>query len=167
MKAVEILSEEHRKIEIELQKLGKIVAVFEIKKEKQAMEALSLLDFFKNFADGVHHHKEEELLFPLLEQRGMSIDQGPTAVMRHEHQLGRSLIASMRKSLEADCQGDVHAYGDFVVAANGYLKLLREHIHKEDHCLFPMAEQALNEQDQKNLLESFLKSDQTSLAVQT
>src|SRR5262249_31073646 len=43
----------------------------------------------------------------------------------------------------------------FVMHARAYVALLREHIAKEDHCLFPMAEQALSEEDQRDLLESF------------
>ena len=43
----------------------------------------------------------------------------------------------------------------FVEDARGYIELLRQHIQKEDHCLFTMANQAFSETDQRKLLEGF------------
>lgn len=45
----------------------------------------------------------------------------------------------------------------FVQHAQSYLKLLREHIHKEDICLFPAAAHRLTEADQQQLLGVFEK----------
>ena len=47
----------------------------------------SIVNLIKNYADGSHHAKEENLLFPLLAQRGFSREQGPVAVMLQEHTL--------------------------------------------------------------------------------
>ena len=38
--------------------------------------------------------------------------------------------------------------------------MLRQHIEKEDHCLFPMADQALTESDQQQLLAASVQADQ-------
>ena len=45
----------------------------------------SVIDIIRNFADGLHHAKEENLLFPALGKKGFSPQQGPVAVMLHEH----------------------------------------------------------------------------------
>jgi hemerythrin-like domain-containing protein len=45
----------------------------------------------------------------------------------------------------------------FLEAANGFINLLRQHIHKENQILFPMAEQALTEDDKEKLLEAFAR----------
>ncbi len=55
--------------------------------------------FFRLFADACHHGKEEDLLFPELEARGMPRDSGPIAVMLSEHKQGRALVAQMAGAL--------------------------------------------------------------------
>ena len=42
-----------------------------------------LIEFFRMFGDKCHHGKEEDLLFPLLESRGLPRSGGPTGVMLH------------------------------------------------------------------------------------
>jgi hemerythrin-like domain-containing protein len=39
-----------------------------------------------------HHGKEEEILFPLLEKKGIPADGGPLGVMLMEHGRARALI---------------------------------------------------------------------------
>ena len=59
------------------------------------------VEFFKGFADHCHHCKEENRLFPALEEAGMPREQGPIAVMLHEHQQGRVLVQHIATRLPA------------------------------------------------------------------
>lgn len=111
------------------------------------------LDFLRTFADRVHHGKEEEHLFPLLEQRGMVRERGPTGVMLAEHEIGRRLMRQMAAAIEGH---DSAGYAD---AAERYVELLRAHIQKENHCLFGMADHLLNAADRAALLEAFERQD--------
>ena len=43
----------------------------------------------------------------------------------------------------------------FTQHAQSYIRLLREHIQKEDHCLFPPAEHALQPEEEQKLLSAF------------
>src|SRR5262249_46217726 len=102
-----------------------------------------------------HHKKEEDRLFPLLESHGMPRQGGPTGVMRSEHEQGRELIKAMRRAVgaaAAHCEG---AAGQFAIYADAYVKFLRAHIDKEDHWLFPMADNLLTSADQKQLEVGF------------
>ena len=47
------------------------------------------------------------------------------------------------------------AQKEFIRNAREYIDLLRDHIRKEDHCLFAMANNAFTEQDQQTLLAAF------------
>jgi hemerythrin-like domain-containing protein len=47
------------------------------------------------------------------------------------------------------------ALQDFVEHARAYVELLRNHIFKEDHRLFPMANQVFSKEDQTRLTERF------------
>jgi len=156
MKPSDILSSEHRVIEQVLnclEKLAQQAAASGRVDERSAREAI---DFFRNFADRCHHGKEETHFFPAMEAKGFSRDCGPTAVMLYEHDQGRRLVSGMAEAVDA-ASCDDSAAARFVQHARQFIGLLREHIQKEDHCLFTMADQAFTEADQQQLLDAFEK----------
>jgi hemerythrin-like domain-containing protein len=107
------------------------------------------LDFVRRFADGCHHAKEEQALFPLLEARGIPRRDGPIGAMLLEHQEGRGLVADMERALVArDLPG-------FVASAGAWAGLLRAHIAKERNVLFPMGERRLGDEDDRALVQHF------------
>jgi hemerythrin-like domain-containing protein len=107
------------------------------------------LDFVRRFADGCHHSKEEQALFPLLEARGIPRRGGPIGAMLLEHQEGRGLVADMERALAArDLPG-------FVASAGAWAGLLRAHIAKERNVLFPMGERRLGDEDDRALALRF------------
>lgn len=92
-----------------------------------------------------HHRREEEVLFKEMEKRGLF---GPPAVMREEHEIMRA-----GKKKIAELVGGVSAanFPEFrqrlSPAALGLESMLRLHIDKENHVLYPMALQAIPESD--------------------
>lgn len=155
MKPTEILYNEHRVIEQVLECLERMAREATTVGKLNAQSARNALAFFRNFADRCHHGKEEARLFPMMEARGFPREGGPTGVMRHEHEIGRAHVRAMAESLDAAASGDPAALLRFVENADGYCVLLRDHIQKEDHCLFPMADRAFSESDHKDLLAQF------------
>ncbi len=113
------------------------------------------VEFFRLFADACHHAKEEDLLFPVLEQRGIPRDGGPIGVMLYEHQLARELTRRMGEALEAYDRGEEGATQALLKAADDYLMLLRAHIAKENTVLFPMGERFISPQDRQTLCQKF------------
>jgi hemerythrin-like domain-containing protein len=59
--------------------------------------------------------------------------------------------------VEAAAAGDPESLKWFIQHAQSYVKLLRDHIHKEDTCLFPAANHALTDEDQEKVLDEFEK----------
>lgn len=125
-------------------------------KKIQLSDVKGLLDFFKEFADECHHAKEEKLLFPIAEKRGIKKEKGPIAIMLAEHEAGRRLRKAM---LETTVNWAKEA-GKFKEIANNFLILLRAHIEKEDDQFFPMIDSVLTDQDRKELLEGFEKVEE-------
>ncbi len=109
------------------------------------------VEFFRSFADECHHAKEEGLLFPALEWRGIPRAGGPIGVMLHEHEMARGFTRDMARALEAHDADDPDAKERFCAAAGQYIELLTNHIAKEDNILFNMADQVLTESDQTSL----------------
>jgi hemerythrin-like domain-containing protein len=113
------------------------------------------LDFIRHFADQCHHFKEEKVLFPALEQHGIPNEGGPIGMMLLEHEEGRSYVRAMFAALSKIEAGDRSAQAALFENAQQYLRLLREHIQKEDDVLFRMADEVIPDDEQRQLLKNF------------
>jgi len=134
-----VLREEHQLILKVLDVMEQIVANGE--KAEWNIDAMEeCVAFFRLFADACHHGKEEDMLFPELESRGMSKEEGPIAVMLFEHKQGRALVAQMAEAIPSAREGQEAGLDKFGSAARAYINLLRGHISKEDNVLFNMAD---------------------------
>ena len=94
-----------------------------------------------------------------MEAVGFPHDNGPIAVMLHDHDSGRAFVRAMAGVVEGAARGDTDALRTFANNAHGYTDMLREHIQKEDRILYPMADQSFDESDQAELLAAFEKAD--------
>ncbi len=155
MNVTEVLVEEHQLILIGLECLEKMVEKAGEQGRLDAAAASTAVDFLQNFADGCHHAKEEARLFPSMEKRGFPAEEGPIGVMVSEHDLGRALVRDMAKAIEPAAAGEQTALEQFARNARDLIELLKAHIFKENHVLFPMAEQALPEADKTQLVQDF------------
>jgi hemerythrin-like domain-containing protein len=110
---------------------------------KQIPESILLpvIDFSKNFTDVCHHSKEENSLFPALEQAGMPRNMGPIAMMLIDHERSREIGKEMENSAK-----------DYISSGNStklisdmqqYVEHITEHLWKENNRLFMMAEARL------------------------
>jgi len=115
----------------------------------------SSIDFIRNYADAWHHAKEEDLLFPALEEEGMPREGGPIAVMLQEHVLGRTYVRQMAEHLDAALNGDDGARQHVLRFALAYANLLTQHIQKENNILFNMADQILMPEVQTHLEQKY------------
>jgi hemerythrin-like domain-containing protein len=113
------------------------------------------LDFLVHFADGCHHYKEEEALFPALAEHGVPVEGGPIGMMLYEHTIGRKFLAGIREHLPAARSGDPEALARLRNFAAEYTGLLRNHIWKEDNILFKMAGRALDSAALERLAAAF------------
>ncbi len=155
MGATDSLREEHEVIERMLAVLEAAGARVAGGEEVSPQVFLSAIDFVRNFADGCHHHKEEEALFPALVARGMPKEGGPVGVMLMEHDEGRRLIRELDAAVGRLAGGDREAAADVGEAVREYVALLRGHIDKENGVLFPMADRLLTAEQQQALSDSF------------
>lgn len=114
-----------------------------------------VMDFFRLFVDRCHHSKEEEILFPKLEEKGMSMSSGPLGVMLMEHERARGLIQEMSEAAEA-CKTDGDKAGkQWAHAAWDYSGLMQEHFGKEEEILFRMADNVLAPEEQDAIVIEF------------
>jgi len=96
-----------------------------------------------------HLNVEEKILFPAFEaQTGNT--QGPTAMMRMEHEQMRSLVAEMDEAITA------RNADSFLGLAETLMILTQQHNMKEEQILYPMTDQVLADPDKliKQMQES-------------
>ena len=151
-RATEILSDEHRVIERVLAAVEKLTGMPVMSSLPKWKDALV---FFRHFADQCHHFKEEQVLFPALEEHGIPRDGGPVGMMLVEHEEGRSHVKAMFAAVEQLEAGNTAMQGMLLSHASAYLALLREHIQKEDDVLFRMADEVIPDGEQKEMLKRF------------
>jgi hemerythrin-like domain-containing protein len=159
MFATEILRKEHDAILKMLDALDQTSVQLLGGASVQLSTLQDLLEFFQLFADRCHHGKEEDLLFPLLERRGIPRERGPIGVMLSEHDQGRELMQQMKAAVGEYEKAPQAAGKRWSEAARVYSQLLREHIMKENNILFRMAEQVLSPEEQTSLAADFEKAE--------
>ncbi len=75
--------------------------------------------------------------------------------MLHEHNIGREHIKEISTNVGNYKTGDSNSGDLLATSLTNYVNLLENHIHKEENVLFPMADNVLTEQKQKEIFEQF------------
>jgi hemerythrin-like domain-containing protein len=143
MDPIETLMNEHRLIERGIDALLSFADEVRRKRSDEKEELGQFVTFIREFADGIHHGKEENILFATMVEAGFPGDGGPIAVMLMEHAEGRGYVQALAELQLQDAAWSDEDRQALADAAYGYGDLLRQHIHKEDAILYPMAEQRL------------------------
>jgi hemerythrin-like domain-containing protein len=165
--ATKVLRDEHDAILRMLEVTEAVAGQLESGQAVPADTLGGLLEFFRLFADRLHHGKEEDLLFPLLEEKGVPREGGPVGVMLAEHEQGRALIRQMAEKSAAYAEGSAEAGAGWVGPARQYVELLRQHIDKENNILFVAAEKMLSADEQGELAKQFDKVQEEKLGADT
>ncbi|NQY52984.1 MAG: hemerythrin domain-containing protein [Campylobacteraceae bacterium] len=90
---------------------------------------------FIDFHTDLNHHfsMEETIMFPAFEEKtGMT--QGPTAMMRMEHDQMRSVLGQMKE--DVDSKNKDHFFG----LSESLMMLMQQHNMKEEQMLYAMAD---------------------------
>lgn len=109
----------------------------------------SAKDSFEKFESGLQRHIawEENILFPLFEEKTGMKDFGPTVVMREEHkQIKQYLKELYAKINQADPNTDSEE--------RLLLDLLREHNEKEENILYPAIDHVTTDTERKIVFDS-------------
>jgi hemerythrin-like domain-containing protein len=90
-----------------------------------------------------------------MEEHGIPREGGPIGVMLMEHEEGRGYVRSMLAAIPLVETKNEAAKEILIDKAKAYLRLLKEHIQKEDEILFRIADDVIPADEQKQLLRSF------------
>ncbi len=146
------LVKEHGGIMLMLAIMGKIAQKLHKGEKIEPDHLKKIVEFLRNFADKCHHGKEEGILFPELLKNSKNTQL--VNELLGEHKTGRDYIRGIAESLEQYAPGNPDAI-HIATNAEGYIRLLTEHIKKENEVLFPIADKELSEDLQAEIYEKF------------
>jgi hemerythrin-like domain-containing protein len=158
--ATQVMEAEHRNIETVVKALGDVAVTVEKGQRAEVALLEAVVEFFRVYADKLHHGKEETLFFPLLVERGVPPQGCPIGGLNHEHEKGRALVGSLEEWVASYEERKPGAQVGLVQTLRGISDLYQNHIWKEDAMVFPMADKVLTAADQKELSEKFAEVDQ-------
>jgi DUF438 domain-containing protein len=145
----ELLIDDHQTTERVLEAIANALKTAE---GPSARMVEAFVAYVVEYADACHNKKEEDHLFPLLEQRGVPRSDGPLAVMLAEHEESRKLLAELRAPAERYAKGDTAARAELAAAFERYSELLKNHYWKENDILYPMGRRVMSEADAKGVI---------------
>ncbi|PYU86385.1 MAG: hemerythrin [Acidobacteria bacterium] len=154
-RAIEILTSEHRVIELVLASLETFVEKVGSGIEDERVTLRDYLTFLKGFADQCHHGKEEDILFATMASRGFPEETGPLAVLHLEHIMGRGYIGALASIAEGSRPLTREEREILRTHALAYIGLLRAHIQKEDNVLYPVAARVIPSSEMEKVAERF------------
>lgn len=155
-RSIEHLLRDHREIESVLDELEALLDSQKAEPRWTASHALAFAWVTRCFNESVMHHirKEEENLFPALEEF-LPRDDSPLDEWRREQADLRAQLQRMRDAGAALSAGDEHPQfaEDFQRSGRALLRLLRNHIDKQDRILFPRVARLLSPERDAEILQ--------------
>lgn len=118
-----------------------------------------IVAFMREFADQCHHAKEEAILFPAMEDKGVPHGGCPLEALRREHVLGRERVGALAAAIDALEGGDEAAPAALREAIAALQQLYPNHIWKEDQMVFPMAERLFSSDELDALGARFAQAE--------
>lgn len=100
---------------------------------------------FREFADQIHHEKEESILLPLLSRHGLAWNSGVLPVVRLEHRQESSFIDTLCRAAQQPPPWSKSERRQIATAALALAEFQREHHRMENTELFPAVGQQLSE----------------------
>lgn len=163
MDAIELMVFEHENIK----RMLKVVRAMCIKvlnnNDINFEDFHNAIGFVRNYADKLHHAKEEDILFKKMgEELGDRISKGPIAGMLVEHDFGRLYMTNLETALQAFKGGDKDARVDIIANAIAYTDLLNRHIDKENTAIYTFARRSLSNETMETVENQCKEAESTA-----
>ncbi len=154
-KTLDIIRDEHRSIAAILHGMEYLVDRIRARGAKIDPRVFrAMIYYLDTFSERMHHPKEDRFLFSALRNRG---GEAATAVadLEREHAAGGNALRRLEQCLVRYEEGGDREFQAFADAVGKFVREYRNHMHKEESIVFPMAERLLNAQDWRAIDRAF------------
>ena len=138
MTGVDRLFDEHPIIMCVVDALSVFVDTLEAHGDENRNELMRMMTFFREYADLIHHEKEESLLLPALVNAGMRWDVGVIADVRKDHELERSMLQTLRYASLQSSAWSVVDRQRVIDVGRRFIEYMRQHVTIENESLRPL-----------------------------
>lgn len=159
MSGTENLIEEHRLIASVLDAFDVFVDAVERESAYDHHDLVRFVTFFREYADLVHHEKEEGLILPALASAGFDWDTGLLAEVRRDHNQERYLIRSLRHAAMQKERWSREDQRHFASIARTFTEFVRKHVEKEEAILFPALRERVSPEARSELARRVAQFD--------
>ena len=121
-----------------------------------------IIDTIRLFVYSSHHEKEENLLFPALEEIGIRKDWGALGVIISERDEVRKYLRLLSGAIDDYKHSKRGAASRVIKQARNFVPLFMAHIHKEDTGIFHAVDSRLSLERQERLMKEFEKTEQVA-----
>lgn len=156
--AIEIIRNEHRRFATVLFCLEGILK--DLRRTGAAPDVAlleTIIEYIDGFLDRYHHPKEDEYLFPALQQRhpaaGELLDR-----LQAQHREGERLLAGLKRAVADTATDGANALAALQDAATAYIAFERDHVRIEETELMPLAETHLLARDWEFIEAAFAEN---------
>ncbi|MEK7287142.1 MAG: hemerythrin domain-containing protein [Elusimicrobiota bacterium] len=117
--------------------------------EMKRLDMAKAKPFFREFLFGLQRHIvwEEEILFPVFEEKSGMRGTGPTEVMRMEHREIKKFLDAIHDKVRRQ---DPDSDGE----ERGLLEVLSAHNEKEESILYPLIDSSISKVEQQRIHEA-------------
>ncbi len=155
MYAINYLEKEHEEILIFVNRIEEECIEILNGKEVDYKFYEAVIQFIRKYADGVHHKKEEDILFKyMMEYLGEPAEKLIRTGMLTEHQMARYYVIELEKHLEKYLNNKNDKDKIQIIGYSiSYVNLLRIHVEKENGAVYPFGANNLPEDIKKKVDE--------------
>jgi len=148
-----IMLEEHENILAVVQSVEQNIEKLEDDFDLDKDYYFSVLQFLREYADGVHHAKEEDILFKVVAD--LELDKQDEEIKRlvHQHIISRDIFGRIEENISNS------NINKLIANFKQYISMIRAHIKEEDELLFPLLEKSLNKASKELILTRFKEAD--------
>jgi hemerythrin-like domain-containing protein len=159
MNALASLIHEHRVISRLIQALEVYANCLRLDWQVEPVDLVGFARAFREFADELHHEKEEGILLPILARNGLAWEDGVLPEVRRDHRHERYLIDVLCHA--AARQGSWSNEDRRVISATALalVEFQREHLHMENTKLFPEVPKRLGPEVLEQLATALARFD--------
>ena len=163
MTLTENLISEHKDIIELLGIMNKIADNIESKNVFYTSDIEDIIEFLDFFIDKSHHSKEE-IFYQELSLQEIDRENVPVSVMLYEHVLTRKYMNDIKSCIENCKVGNNFSVELLAESLVNYIRLINNHISKEENIIFPLANKVLSDEKQNELYQKF-KEVETEIEV--
>jgi hemerythrin-like domain-containing protein len=151
---------EHRLIERAVPLMKKEIKRIDIDNSVDCEFILSIVDFFRTYADRCHHGKEEDILFRELEKKNLKPEHKKILdELVSEHVFARETVGKLIKARAEYLKGSKNAIGDIKAQFSRLIELYPEHIAKEDKRFFIPIMDYFSSKEKEQMLDEMRQFD--------